>query len=44
MEEAAPLHAEVVRSLFLDHATTAELTTLARIPERVVERLYQEPF
>jgi DNA-binding MarR family transcriptional regulator len=43
IEAAAPLHVEAVRSLFLDHVTPAELTTLARISERVVERLDQEP-
>ncbi|MFG2730339.1 MarR family winged helix-turn-helix transcriptional regulator [Streptomyces canus] len=44
IEAAAPRHVEAVRSLFLDHVTAAELATLARIAERVLERLDQEPF
>ncbi|MBX9394590.1 MarR family winged helix-turn-helix transcriptional regulator [Streptomyces sp. TRM72054] len=40
---AAPLHVEAVRSLFLDHVTPAELRTLARIADRVVEHLDEDP-
>ncbi|GEC05030.1 MarR family transcriptional regulator [Streptomyces spinoverrucosus] len=43
IEAAAPLHVEAVRSLFLDHVTPAELRTLARVADRVVEHLDEEP-
>jgi DNA-binding MarR family transcriptional regulator len=43
IEAAAPLHVEAVRALFLDHVTPAELRTLARISERVVAHLDEEP-
>lgn len=42
IEAAAPLHVEAVRSLFLDHVTPAELRTLARISDRVVEHLDED--
>ncbi|MEU1275112.1 MarR family transcriptional regulator [Streptomyces sp. NPDC005799] len=42
IEAAAPRHVETVRELFLDHVTPAELRTLARISERVVEKLEAE--
>ncbi|MEU3341414.1 MarR family winged helix-turn-helix transcriptional regulator [Streptomyces sp. NPDC002144] len=42
IEAAAPRHVEAVRELFLDHVTPAELRTLARISERVVEKLDAE--
>lgn len=43
IEAAAPRHVEAVRALFLDHVTPAELRTLARIAERVVEKLDEDP-
>ncbi|MFG3289075.1 MarR family winged helix-turn-helix transcriptional regulator [Streptomyces sp. NPDC048179] len=43
IEAAAPRHVEAVRELFLDHVTPAELRTLARISDRVVEELDQTP-
>ncbi|MFJ9865839.1 MarR family winged helix-turn-helix transcriptional regulator [Streptomyces sp. NPDC101165] len=43
IEVAAPRHVAAVRALFLDHVTPAELRTLARIAERVVEKLDEDP-
>ncbi|WP_046731791.1 MarR family winged helix-turn-helix transcriptional regulator [Streptomyces humi] len=43
IEAAAPRHVEAVRELFLDNVTPAELRLLARISERVVEKLDEEP-
>jgi DNA-binding MarR family transcriptional regulator len=43
IEAAAPRHVEAVRDLFLDHVTPAELRMLARISERVVEKLAEDP-
>ncbi|MGP3974821.1 MarR family winged helix-turn-helix transcriptional regulator [Streptomyces sp. 8N114] len=42
IEAAAPRHVEAVRALFLDHVTPAELRMLARISERVVDKLEEE--
>ncbi|MFJ9908452.1 MarR family winged helix-turn-helix transcriptional regulator [Streptomyces sp. NPDC101152] len=42
IEAAAPRHAEAVRELFIDHVTPAELRTLARISERLMERLDED--
>ncbi|MFG2971150.1 MarR family winged helix-turn-helix transcriptional regulator [Streptomyces sp. NPDC048288] len=43
IEAAAPRHVEAVRELFLDNVTPSELRLLARISERVVEKLDEEP-
>ncbi|GAB2837223.1 MarR family transcriptional regulator [Streptomyces chlorus] len=43
IEAAVPRHVEAVRRLFLDHVTPSELQVLARISERVVEKLDEEP-
>ncbi|MFE3597941.1 MarR family winged helix-turn-helix transcriptional regulator [Streptomyces sp. NPDC059096] len=43
VEAAAPRHVEAVRELFLDNITPAELRLLARISERVVEKLDEKP-
>ncbi|MGP4005650.1 MarR family winged helix-turn-helix transcriptional regulator [Streptomyces sp. 4N124] len=43
IEAAVPRHVEAVRKLFLDHVTPSELRLLARICERVVEKLDEEP-
>ncbi|MFK0158708.1 MarR family winged helix-turn-helix transcriptional regulator [Streptomyces sp. NPDC090499] len=43
IEAAAPRHVEAVRELFLDHVTPSELRLLARVSERVVEKLDEEP-
>ncbi|GAA4846062.1 MarR family winged helix-turn-helix transcriptional regulator [Kitasatospora terrestris] len=43
IEAAAPLHVTAVRELFLDQVTPAELRMLARLSERVVEALDEEP-
>ncbi|MFD5752192.1 MarR family winged helix-turn-helix transcriptional regulator [Streptomyces sp. NPDC127033] len=43
VEVAAPRHMEAVRELFLDNVTPSELRLLARISERVVEKLDEEP-
>ncbi|MFJ9558617.1 MarR family winged helix-turn-helix transcriptional regulator [Streptomyces fuscichromogenes] len=43
IEAAAPRHVEAVRELFLDNVTPSELRLLARISERVVERLDEDP-
>ncbi|MFF2852363.1 MarR family winged helix-turn-helix transcriptional regulator [Streptomyces sp. NPDC058001] len=43
IEVAAPRHMEAVRKLFLDNVTPSELRLLARISERVVEKLDEDP-
>ncbi|MEU9343534.1 MarR family transcriptional regulator [Streptomyces sp. NPDC048278] len=43
IEAAAPRHVEAVRELFLDHVTPSELRLLARVSERVVEKLDEDP-
>ncbi|MEV1082679.1 MarR family transcriptional regulator [Streptomyces sp. NPDC050211] len=43
IEAAVARHAEAVGELFLDHVTPSELRLLARISERVVEKLDEEP-
>ncbi|MEU5032348.1 MarR family transcriptional regulator [Streptomyces milbemycinicus] len=43
VEAAAPRHVKAVRELFLDHVTPSELRLLARISERVMEKLGEEP-
>ncbi|MFE3144978.1 MarR family winged helix-turn-helix transcriptional regulator [Streptomyces scopuliridis] len=43
IEAAVPRHVEAVRRLFLDHVTPSELRLLARISERVVKELDEEP-
>ncbi|MFG2585032.1 hypothetical protein [Streptomyces malaysiensis] len=43
IEAATPRHVEAVRELFLDNVTPSELRLLARISERVVEKLDEEP-
>lgn len=42
IEAAAPRHVLVVRELFLDHVTPAELRVLADISERVVGKLDED--
>ncbi|MFI6699693.1 MarR family winged helix-turn-helix transcriptional regulator [Streptomyces sp. NPDC050509] len=43
IEAAAPRHVDAVRELFLDNVTPSELRLLARISERVVEKLNEGP-
>ncbi|MFJ6573546.1 MarR family winged helix-turn-helix transcriptional regulator [Streptomyces sp. NPDC091292] len=43
IEAAAPRHVEAVREFFLDNVTPSELRLLARVSERVVEKLDEEP-
>jgi DNA-binding MarR family transcriptional regulator len=43
IEAAAPRHIEVVRDLFLDHVTPAELEALARVSERIIARMDEAP-
>ncbi|MFJ8795459.1 MarR family winged helix-turn-helix transcriptional regulator [Streptomyces sp. NPDC102462] len=43
IEAAVPRHVEAVRKLFLDNVTPSELRLLARISERVAEKLDEEP-
>lgn len=44
IEAAAPLHVATVRRLFLDALTPEELSELARISNRVLERMEKEPY
>ncbi|MEU0912451.1 MarR family winged helix-turn-helix transcriptional regulator [Streptomyces althioticus] len=43
IEDAAPLHVEHVRRLFVDALTEEELATIARISARVLEHLEKQP-
>ncbi|MBJ6642442.1 MarR family winged helix-turn-helix transcriptional regulator [Streptomyces griseoincarnatus] len=43
IEDAAPLHVEHVRRLFIDALTEDELATIARISARVLEHLEKQP-
>jgi DNA-binding MarR family transcriptional regulator len=43
IEDAAPLHVEHVRRLFIDALTQEELNTLARISNRIVAHMEQQP-
>ncbi|MFF2861251.1 MarR family winged helix-turn-helix transcriptional regulator [Streptomyces rubiginosohelvolus] len=43
IEEAAPVHVEHVRRLFIDALTQEELDTLARISNRVLAHLEKQP-
>ncbi|MEU0376542.1 MarR family transcriptional regulator [Streptomyces cyaneofuscatus] len=43
IEEAAPVHVEHVRRLFVDALTPEELDTLARISDRVLAHMEKQP-
>ncbi|RKN12038.1 MarR family winged helix-turn-helix transcriptional regulator [Streptomyces radicis] len=43
IEEAAPVHVEHVRRLFIDALTQEELDTLARISDRVIAHMEKQP-
>lgn len=43
IEEAAPVHVEHVRRLFIEALTQEELDTLARISNRVLEHMKKQP-
>jgi DNA-binding MarR family transcriptional regulator len=43
IEEAAPLHVEHVRRLFVDALTPSQLRTFARLSQRVSEHMEQQP-
>jgi len=42
IEAAAPLHAEAVRALFLDHVTPSEVRTLDEMSARVIAKLDED--
>ncbi|WP_369254700.1 MarR family winged helix-turn-helix transcriptional regulator [Streptomyces sp. R35] len=43
IEEAAPIHVEHVRRLFIDALTPEELSTLAQISKRVLDHMEKQP-
>ncbi|MDU0304168.1 MarR family winged helix-turn-helix transcriptional regulator, partial [Streptomyces sp. PAL114] len=43
IEDAAPLHVEHVRRLFIDALTKDELAAMARISARVLEHIEKQP-
>ncbi len=43
IEEAAPVHVDHVRRLFVDALTQEELDTLARISNRVLAHMEKQP-